>query len=87
MNINASIIDVFNALKDKLGEKEAKTVTEYFEIMNESCKKESQENMLKTFATKDDLNKAVLTLIKWFIGIQIGFVGIIGLLLELMIKR
>ena len=43
--------------------------------------------MLKTFATKDDLNKAVLTLIKWFIGIQIGFVGIIGLLLELIIKR
>ena len=39
MNINASIINVFNALKDKLGEKEAKTVTEYFEVMNESCKK------------------------------------------------
>lgn len=48
-----SSIDVFNALKDKVGEKEAKMLTEFVEHKAD----ESYEKAERQLATKQDLTK------------------------------
>ncbi len=74
-----SEIHLFNALKLKLGEKEAEELV----LFVKTTVKENIENEISNIATKKDLAETKVDIIKWFMGIFFALaMMIIGLYLK-----
>ena len=72
-------LKVYEIFKNKLGEKEAEIIIEYFEAKAEAKYQEKKE----TLATKEDLSQAKVDLIKWMVGFWVvQMAAIIGLYLH-----
>jgi hypothetical protein len=82
--MTVTTIDLFNILKDRLGESEAKTLVEFIEVQV----KEHMDEGLKTYATKEDLKEEIHKLeikieqvrsdmIKWMFIFWAGQTGLI----------
>ena len=77
--MSALDLKVYEIFKNKLGEKEAEIIIEYFESKAESKYQEKKE----TVATKEDLSQAKVDLIKWMVGFWIvQMAAIVGLYLH-----
>ncbi len=69
-------LKVYEIFKNKLGEKEAETIIEYFEAKTEAKYQEKKE----TLATKEDLSQTKVDLIKWMVGFWLAqMAAIVGL--------
>jgi hypothetical protein len=79
-------VDLFNILRQKIGEKEAKAVTEYIEVQVEEKSgsvsllinkdlENLRQDMNRSFATKEDMHKMNVDIMK-----SIYFVGLIQFL-------
>lgn len=91
--MTVTTIDLFNILKGRIGEREAKSLVEYIEMQ---VKENLEENML-AFATKADLKEEVhkleiriekvhSDLIKWMFVFWVGQTGLIITVLKLFFK-
>jgi hypothetical protein len=67
-------IELYDMLKSKLGEKESKLLIEVIEEITEKAKAET--------ATKEDLVKLEIRLIKWVLGTGIGVITSLYVLLK-----
>ena len=77
--ITISNIDLYNLLKTKIGEVEAKTLTEFIEVKV----KDSFEQEKSHLATKQDISEAKAELLKWMIVMFAPFyVGMIVFLVK-----
>jgi hypothetical protein len=83
MQVQISSIDLFNLLKDKLGETEAKSLTEYIEVRVEKEIEKEKGHL----ATKADLSEAKSELIKWMFIFWIGQVAVTFGFILLFIKN
>ena len=76
MDITINEIKLFQILKEKLGEKEAETLVTFVET---KVKQESEQH-IKTLATKEDLLKTKIDLIKWvfafFVTLMLAILGL-----------
>lgn len=76
---SVSEIHLFNALKGKLGEKEAEELV----LFVKTAVKENIENEISNIATKKDLAETKVDIIKWVVGIFFALaLMIIGLYLK-----
>jgi hypothetical protein len=74
-----SSIELFTILKSKIGEQEAKSLTEYIEVQV----KESFANEKEHLASKKDLAELKADLLKWLIVLFIPFyIGMIVFLIK-----
>ena len=80
MSVAISEIQLFNALKSKLGEKEAEDLV-YFvkETVKENIKPE-----IENLVTKKDLAETKVDLIKWVLGM---FIALAMMIIGLYVKR
>ena len=62
--MSALELRVYEIFKNKLGEKEAETIIEYFEAKTEAKYQEKKD----VLATKEDLSQTKVDLIKWIFG-------------------
>lgn len=70
---------VYEIFKNKLGEKEAETIIEYFEVKAEAKYLEKKD----VLATKEDIANTKVDLIKWMVGFWVAqMAAIIGLYLK-----
>ena len=75
--ITISNIELYNLLRSKIGETEAKTLTEFIEV------KDSFEQEKSHLATKQDISEAKAELLKWMIVLFAPFyVGMIVFLVK-----
>lgn len=80
MAVGISEIHLFNALKLKLGEKEAEELVTFVK----TNVKESIENEISNIATKKDLAETKVDIIKWVVGI---FFALAMMIIGLYIKN
>ena len=64
MTITTTDIQLFQILKEKVGEKEAEALVTFVD----ANVKEANEQNIKILATKEDLANAKTDMIKWFFG-------------------
>lgn len=77
--MSALELKVYEIFKNKLGEKEAETIIEYFEAKAEAKYLEKRD----VLATKEDIANTKVDLIKWMVGFWIAqMAAIIGLYLR-----
>lgn len=76
--MTVTTIDLYNILKSKIGEKEAKTLVEFVELKVETKFNEHMDEL----ATKKDLFQVKADMIKWMFIFWVGQVGVtVGLIL------
>ena len=76
-----SEIQLFQILKQKLGEKEAEALVEFVDLKL----KENNEGNIKILATKEDLANTKVEIIKWLVGLILGlFIALVSALTAIM---
>ncbi|MFH1160506.1 MAG: hypothetical protein V1733_06130 [bacterium] len=80
--MTVTTIDLYNILKSKIGEKEAKSLVEFVEMKIETKFDEHMEEL----ATKKDLFQVKADMIKWMFIFWVGQVSIMIALVLLLIK-
>lgn len=72
--MSALELKVYEIFKNKLGEKEAETIIEYFEAKAEAKYLEKRD----VLATKEDLANTKTDIIKWMFIFWIGQIGVLS---------
>ena len=80
--MTVTTIDLYNILKSKIGEKEAKLLVEFVEMKVET----KFDEHLDELATKKDLFQVKADMIKWMFIFWVGQVSIMIALVLLLIK-
>ena len=98
MTAPISAIDMYNILRVKIGEQEAKTLTDFVAQQAE----EALQNKISVLATKDDitairadmatlraeLKEQKADILKWMVGLFIPlYLSIIGLIITLLLRH
>jgi hypothetical protein len=81
----ARTIELYDMLKDKLGEKESKLLIETIENITEKVKAEAATKAdleLEVAKIKEDLTRLEMRLIKWVLGTGVGVVAFLYALLK-----
>lgn len=80
--MSALELRVYEIFKNKLGEKEAETLIEYFEAKAEAKYVEKKD----VLATKDDLANAKTDIIKWMFVFWVGTIGVLSAIMFAMLN-
>jgi hypothetical protein len=80
MTITTTDIQLFQILKEKLGEKEAEALVSFVDAKI----KDANEQSVKVLATKEDLANAKTDMIKWFFAF---FVALATMIIGLYFKH
>jgi hypothetical protein len=75
-------IELYEILKEKIGEKEAKTLVEYIEAKVEKKLQEKKD----TLATKEDLANLKAEIIKWMFIFWAGQIGALIAILQIFFR-
>ena len=76
-------IELFELLRPKLGEQEARTLVQYVEIKSE----EAYTSKKDVLATKEDVANIKADLIKWMFIFWVGQIGVLIAILNMFFKK